>query len=174
MSKKTKKAAPAATTEIETFEISVAKLEKDFTVSMETMTDATKSFIFRHGLKQLINDAHAGEKDIEAVEAKVSAKIANLHSNLLSARASGDDCHTDYKKIAYDWLVKSTGNNKKTLEAFRKTNGWTTKQLLEIVCENLGEDFTTIDATIQDTLKKSRMEASELASSINLEELLSK
>lgn len=184
MSKKTKKAAIAvveqpevdiicpATDESIIYEIHVAKLQKDIAVNTATMTPATKSFIFNHGLKQLINDSHSGEKDLEKVEQKVMAKIANLHNNLLSARASGDDSHGVVKKVTYDWLVKSTGNSKKALEEFRKINSFTTTQLLEIICKQLGEDIAVVQASIAEIVAKAVVEASELAANIDLEELL--
>lgn len=153
------------------YSIPVGKLETDYKVDTADMNPATLQFIFRHGLKQLINDSHSGIKEAEEVERLVISKIKALETNKITNRASGDDVHTDYKRFALKWLAASTGQSIKSLETFRKTKGITTDKLLSVVCDKLGESFPDIDASIKEKVKQSKIEASESAAMIDLDEL---
>ena len=157
----------------ETYSIAVAKLNNAFAVATGDMTEATKDFIFAHGLKQLINDAHSGKKDLAEIERLVTAKINCLEANETTSRGSvNDTVGGDFKRIALTWIANKTGSTKKAIEATRTHNNLSTPELLEMICDKAELSYTEVKAEIDAAVEASKVKTDKIADKIDLSTLL--
>lgn len=61
-------------------------------VDESKFNEAVRAYIFNYGLKQMLNDVHAGEKDIALKPALSAKKLASLYAGeVAQSRAGGGD-----------------------------------------------------------------------------------
>lgn len=174
---------PTPSPESNVFTVPVQKINYFLDVDTTNMTQATRDFIFLHGLKQLINDTHSGvrveEEDGEdiidntdRIRELVESKAAALSNNQLNVRETGSGVPLDYKKLALRWASANTGQPIKALEGARKVKQLSISQLLQLVCDKLGVSYEEVHAELLEKVRQLSAVSKDSAATVSLDDLL--
>lgn len=152
-------------------DIIIGKTQNVVKVDIESMASVSKDFIFAYGLRQILNDCHASvqrkdfetqEAFMEAVDARVNAKLNALYSGDISTRtASGKPALSPLEammeKIAKEIVIPALRAKVKSLGG--KFGDITDAQKNKILQEYIEKNHGTLGVEAAKRLKAQKAQA---------------
>lgn len=152
-------------------DILIGKTQSVVEVKLDSMANVSKDFIFAYGLRQILNDCHASvqrkdfetqEAFVEAVEARVKAKLEALYSGDISTRtASGKPALSPLEammeKIAKEIVIPALRAKIKFLGG--KFGDITDTQKAKILQEYMEKNRETLEKEAAKRLKAQKAQA---------------